>query len=246
MIQKEKLRFYINRTLWCAKRTVQILFLVSLFFALLYRRVHPPITPLMVIRFFDQLVDGRDIVFDRQWVDIQEVSPNVVYAIVAGEDNKFLSHAGFDFDALYKALEYNLKHNTIALWWSTISQQTAKNVFLWPGRDYLRKWLEAYFTLLIESFRDKERILEVYVNVIEFGDGVYGIQAAAQKYFHVDAKKLTSSQASLLAAVLPNPRYYEDHLSSYRLMRRKNSILNTIGSVKRNVDNREFVKEIKN
>ena len=115
MIQKEKLRFYTDRTLWYAKRTVQILFLVSLFFALLYRRVNPPITPLMAIRFVDQLVDGRDIVFDRQWVDIQKVSPNVVYAIVAGEDNNFVSHAGFDFDALYKALEYNLKHNTIVL-----------------------------------------------------------------------------------------------------------------------------------
>lgn len=99
---------------------------------------------------------------------------------------------------------------------------------------------------MIESFRDKERILEVYVNVIEFGDGVYGIQAAAKKYFNTTADRLTSSQAALLAAMLPNPRYYEDHLSSYWLMRRKNSILNTIGSAKSNVDNRTFVKEIKN
>lgn len=200
----------------------------------------------MAIRFVDQLVDERDIVFDRQWVDIQKVSPNVVYAIVAGEDNNFVSHAGFDFEALYKALEYNLKHNTIVLWWSTITQQTAKNVFLRPGRDYLRKWLEAYFTLLIESFRDKERILEVYVNVIEFGDGVYGIQAAAKKYFNTTADRLTTSQAALLSAMLPNPRYYEDHLSSYWLMRRKWSILNTIGSVRNNPENRQFVKDIKN
>jgi monofunctional biosynthetic peptidoglycan transglycosylase len=115
MMNKETFNRSLNETFWYAKRTIQILFLVSLIVTVLYRRINPPITPLMVIRFFDQVVDGRDITFDKHRVDIKKVSPNVIYAIVAGEDNNFVSHAGFDFDALYKALEYNLKHKTITL-----------------------------------------------------------------------------------------------------------------------------------
>ena len=211
----------------------------------LYRWVNPPFTPLMMIRFVDQLVDGREIVLQQQWISIQDISPNVVYAVVAGEDQRFVSHIGFDFQSMYNALEYNLQHKTIGIGGSTISQQTAKNVFLWPGRSFLRKGLEAYCTLFMEIFWSKERILEVYLNVIEFGDGIYGIESASQKYFHISAHKLSVSQAAFLSAMLPNPRYFEDHLRDYWLLRRKSTILRNIGTVKRNSQTRGFVRALK-
>jgi len=169
----------------------------------------------------------------------------MIYAVLAGEDQKFLDHFGFDIDALANAVEENLIEGKKSVGGSTISQQTAKNVFLWPGRSYIRKVFEVYYTLLMETIRGKERILEVYLNVAEFGTNLYGVEAAAQKYFHTSASKLTTYQSSVLVAILPNPRYYEDHLKDWDVLKRKSAITRASSRVQNNRDNRTFVKEIK-
>ncbi|PHY18935.1 monofunctional biosynthetic peptidoglycan transglycosylase [Caulobacter sp. BP25] len=165
---------------------------------ILFRFVPPPVTPLMVIR----AVEGKGL--DHRWRPIDEVAPALPRALIAAEDARFCQHHGFDFDALQKAYENNEAGKKVR-GGSTISQQTAKNVFLWPGRSYVRKGLEAWFTVLIEIGWGKKRIMEVYLNSIEFGPGIYGAEAAAQRYFGVGADRLTQTQASRLAAILPSP-----------------------------------------
>jgi len=147
----------------------------------------------------------KEVRLYKDWVSIDEMSRHAPQAVVAAEDQKFLDHKGFDFEAMEKAWESNKKGNKIR-GASTISQQTAKNVFLWPSRSYLRKGLEAYFTFLIELIWPKERIMEVYLNVIEMGDGVYGIEAASQTFYNKKSGDLSKGQAAMIAAVLPNPR----------------------------------------
>ncbi|GAB3230810.1 monofunctional biosynthetic peptidoglycan transglycosylase [Algoriphagus aestuariicola] len=160
----------------------------------------------MVIRVFEQAFDSeKDVRLTKDWVPISEISKNAPQAVIAAEDQKFLDHKGFDFEAMEKAWENNKKGKRIK-GASTITQQTVKNVFLWPSRSYIRKGLEAYFTVLVELIWSKERIIEVYLNVIEMGDGIYGIEAAAQSYYKKPAAKLNRSQAAMIAAVLPNPR----------------------------------------
>jgi monofunctional biosynthetic peptidoglycan transglycosylase len=172
---------------------------LSVFLVALYAVVPPPITPLMVIR----LVQGEGL--RKDWAPFEEVSPHLVRALIASEDARFCEHPGFDWKAIWDAIERNRDgRRTVGA--STITQQTAKNLFLWPGRDFIRKGLEAYFALLLELFLDKQRIMELYVNVIEFGPGVYGAEAAAQYHFGKPAAKLTRREAALLAVVLPNPR----------------------------------------
>jgi monofunctional biosynthetic peptidoglycan transglycosylase len=141
----------------------------------------------------------------KDWVPISEMSRHAPQAVVGAEDQTFMKHYGFDFKSLKKAWEGNKKNKRVK-GASTITQQTAKNVFLWPSRSYVRKAFEAYFTVLIEIFWSKERILEVYLNVIEMGEGIYGIEAASQTFFDKSSSKLTKGQAALIAAVLPNPR----------------------------------------
>ena len=228
-----------------SKICLLIFFCWSIFFVGLYRFVRPVFTPLQIIRSIQKLAHLESPLWTRTWVSIDDISPYAVYAVIAGEDNKFVNHFGFDVQALQNAIEYNLSHKWSTVGWSTISQQTAKNVFLWPGRDIIRKWFEAYFTLLIESLWSKERIMEVYLNVIEFGDGIYGIEEASHYYFNTSAKKLTSYQASLLAAILPNPRYYQEHLHTYLLQKRKNAISSVISRVMGNKETRVFVKSLK-
>jgi monofunctional biosynthetic peptidoglycan transglycosylase len=160
----------------------------------------------MVIRLFEQTFDPKkDIRLYKDWEPMSNISKNAPQAVVGAEDQKFLEHKGFDFEAMEKAWENNKKGKRIK-GASTITQQTVKNVFLWPSRSYVRKGLEAYFTVLVELLWSKERIMEVYLNVIEMGDGVYGIEAAAQTYYKKPAAKLSRSQAAMIAAVLPNPR----------------------------------------
>jgi monofunctional biosynthetic peptidoglycan transglycosylase len=179
---------------------------LSIGLVILYRFVPVPITPLMVIRLFEQAVDpDKDMRLYKDWEPIENISRHAPQAVVAAEDQKFLDHQGFDLEAMKKAWENNKKGKRIK-GASTITQQTVKNVFLWPSRSYIRKGLEAYFTVLVELIWTKERILEVYLNVIEMGDGIYGIEAAAQTFFKKPAAKLTRGQAALIAAVLPNPR----------------------------------------
>lgn len=181
-------------------------FILSIGFTVLYRFVPVPITPLMVIRLWEQAWDEKkDMRLTKDWVSISEISKHMPQAVVAAEDQKFLDHWGFDREAMEKAWEGNKKGKRIK-GASTITQQTAKNVFLWPDRNLVRKGLEAYFTLLVELIWSKERIIEVYLNVIEMGEGIYGIEAASQAYFKKPAAKLSRSEAALIAATLPNPR----------------------------------------
>lgn len=175
---------------------------------LLYSFLPVPLTPLMVIRTAQQAGDaGRDVRLYKDWTALQNISPQLQLAVVCAEDQLFLEHQGFDLEAIEKAYKHNQKSKR-KRGASTISQQTAKNVFLWPGRSWVRKGLEVYFTFLIELAWSKKRIMTNYLNVIEFGDGIYGAEAAAHYYFHKPAKNLNREEAALLAAVLPNPLRY--------------------------------------
>ncbi len=170
----------------------------------IYKYVPVPYTPLMAI----QSVQNEFKVETRHdWVPIQEISPHLQLAVIASEDQNFLKHSGFDRGAIEKAMQSNVKGKKLR-GGSTISQQTAKNVFLWPARSWFRKGMEAYFTLLIETLWSKERILEVYLNSIEMGNGVYGAEAAAKHWFKKSAKNLSRENAAAIAAILPRPRKY--------------------------------------
>jgi len=179
---------------------------LSVVLVLCLRWVAPPTSAFMVGSHLAQLLssDSRSRV-RYQWVDWEAISPQLPLAVVAAEDQKFSRHAGFDFDSIGKALERNRQGGRLR-GASTISQQVAKNLFLWPGRSYVRKGLEAYFTVLLECLWPKKRILEVYVNIAEFGDGIYGVHAAAESVFGKKPAELTNWDAALLAAVLPNPK----------------------------------------
>ena len=216
------------------KRVLFIFFASSIFMTILYRFVPVPVTPLMLIRNMEQLSDGKELRLKKQWVPIEKISPEMVNAVVASEDNLFMSHWGFDFDAISKAKKMNEKGKKV-YGASTISQQTAKNVFLWPSRTWVRKGLECYFTVLIEIFWPKKRIMEVYLNVAETGDGIYGVEAASRHYYKKSADKLTQEQAALIAASLPAPRRYNPaNPTSYIRSRQKRIIrlMKQIGPVK--------------
>ena len=178
-------------------------------------------TPLMFIRLF-QLDEMK---LSHSWVSIDQMSPSMPLAVMASEDAKFPDHWGFDFEAIQYAAKRNKEHpEKNRLGASTISQQTAKNVFLWPGRSWIRKGLEAYFTVLIEVFWSKERIMEVYLNSIEMGPGIYGVQAVAQEHFGCDAKDLTADQCALIAATLTNPRRFSSKDPSRYMKKRQRQI----------------------
>jgi monofunctional biosynthetic peptidoglycan transglycosylase len=166
---------------------------------LVYKVVPPPVTILML----ERMAQGQGL--DHRWVPLEEMSPTLPRAAVAAEDGHFCSHHGFDFGAIRKAMKHDEKKPNAIRGGSTISQQTAKNVFLWPDRSWVRKGFEAYFTVLIEAVWGKRRIMEVYLNTVEMGPGLYGVEAASQHYFHVDAKDLTPAQAARLIAILPSP-----------------------------------------
>jgi monofunctional glycosyltransferase len=184
-----------------------ILFLLTIGMTVLYRWVPVPVTPLMIIRCFEQKADGKKMRLKHDWVELEKISPKLQLAVICSEDQNYLKHYGFDFNAIEKAMKLNESGKKLR-GASTISQQTAKNVFLWTSRSYTRKAFEVYFTLLIETFWSKERIMEVYLNSIEMGDGVYGAEAAADYWFHKSAEKLTKDEAAAITAILPNPRKY--------------------------------------
>ena len=184
----------------------------------------------MVIRSAQSALNGKWIGISKHWVPLGEISPSIVRSVLKAEDERFFEHHGFDFTAIQKAYLYNQTHHG-KKGASTISQQTAKNVFLWPHRDWLRKGFEVYFTVLIEAVWSKNRILEVYLNVVELGPGVYGVETASQKYFRRPAKRVNNSQGALLAAVLPNPRKFRlDRPSSY-VIGRQYRILNRVAPI---------------
>ncbi|WP_272022075.1 monofunctional biosynthetic peptidoglycan transglycosylase [Olleya namhaensis] len=186
-----------------------------------YKWVPVPITPLMVIRYFEK--DSPKLL-NHDWEPIENISKNLQLAVICSEDQSFLKHTGFDLNAIEKAYENNKKGKRVK-GGSTISQQTAKNVFLWPQRSWLRKGLEVYFTFLIETIWDKERIMEVYLNSIEMGTGIYGAESAAQYWFKKPASKLSKLEASAIAAILPNPRKYKANPVTNYIASRKSWIM---------------------
>jgi len=200
------------------------LFFVSTILAVVaYRFIPIYITPLMLIRCAEQVKEGKSLQLHHHWIPLNEMSPHMPVAVMASEDGRFLLHHGFDFDAIQKAAAHNRtsqrKHGA-----STISQQTVKNVFLWPGRSWVRKGLEAYFTTLIELMWSKQRIMEVYLNSIEMGEGIYGVSAVAEYHFNKDASELSRADCALIAATLPNPRRFSSKSPSAYMLKRQSRI----------------------
>ena len=201
---------------------IVVAFFASTILAVIVLRFVPVFfTPLMFIRLAQQHQQGRELMLSHTWVPLERMSPSMPVAVIASEDGKFLQHHGFDFEAIEHAAKRNAEQpERQKLGASTITQQTAKNVFLWPGRSWVRKGFEAYFTVLIELFWSKQRIMEVYLNSIEMGDGIYGAEAVAREHFGCTAEKLSRSQCALIAATLPNPRRFSSkHPSNYMLKR---------------------------
>ena len=190
-------RFFLKFVFYC--------FVGSILWVFLYAIIPVPITPLMIFRLVENISEGKELILYKDWISYNNISPNLPIAVVAAEDQKFVDHKGFDFESMKKAFKGNQKGHKIK-GGSTISQQVAKNAFLWPSRTYLRKGLEAYFTVLIEIFWSKKRIMTVYLNIIEMGNGVYGAEAASMYYWKKNAIDLSKEQAAGIAAILPNPR----------------------------------------
>lgn len=190
------------RTVWISLLSLWLFTILQVLLGIFF---NPPLTPLMVQRYFQQLTDGeRKVVFERDYVSLDEISPNLITAVIYAEDGLFLYHHGFDVQQMKQAHREN-KSGRRFRGGSTISQQTAKNAFLPHSRTMLRKAAEAYYTLLIEKLWGKRRIMEVYLNIVEFGDGIYGAEAASQHYFGHSAKTLSRHEAAQLAASLPSP-----------------------------------------
>lgn len=198
--------------------------IITVFWVLFYRWVPVPATPLMVIRSTQQLSEKQDIKWSHQWVPIENISTNLQLAVICSEDQKFISHSGFDIKAIEKVID-NYSENKRLRGASTISQQTAKNVFLWPQRSWVRKGFETYFTFLIELLWSKYRIMEVYLNSIEMGDGIYGAQAASKYWFGKDAGSLSRDEAAAIAAILPNPLKMKANPATPYVQERKKWIL---------------------
>jgi monofunctional biosynthetic peptidoglycan transglycosylase len=198
---------------------------LSLFIALVFRWIPLPCSALMTERRVQSWSDDKPFHLRYSWVPLEKISPSMGAAVMAAEDQKFLDHFGFDWQAIEKAVAHN-ERSKRKRGASTLSQQTAKNVFLWERRSWVRKGLEVYFTLLLETAWSKQRILEVYLNIVEFGDGIYGVEAASKAYFGKPAKNLRPSEAALLAAVLPSPRKYKADAPSDYVRGRQAWILN--------------------
>ena len=209
---------------WCVRVALGFVF-VTVALVTLYAYVHPPITPLMVIRMIGGALDGHPVGIAQRWVPLGDVSPALLRAVIAAEDARFFAHWGVDVKELAHAREYNLQQRGGRMRGaSTITMQCARNVFLWPGRTYVRKAIEVYLALLMEQLWGKRRILEVYVNVVEWGPGIYGAEAAARRYFGVSAAQLDAHRAALLAAALPAPLRFDPARPSAYLQRRAATI----------------------
>jgi monofunctional biosynthetic peptidoglycan transglycosylase len=179
--------------------------LLSVAAVILLRFIRPPVSGVMIERRISSLWNKTSYTPRYAWRPFDRIRPEMGLAVIAAEDQTFLQHHGFDFKAIEKAMVFN-EENDRTRGASTVTQQTAKNLFLWSGRNWVRKGAEAYFTVLLEIFWSKRRILETYLNIVEFGDGIYGVEAASQRYFKKSADRLSASEAALLAAVLPNPQ----------------------------------------
>jgi monofunctional biosynthetic peptidoglycan transglycosylase len=218
-------RSFLTRLVRAIVWLVVICVVASVLAVVMLRWINPPFTAFMAETQAAAWAGGNpNYVFRHSWVDLNQISPNLPLAVVASEDQKFPEHWGFDVEAIEKAYALN-QHTHKVRGASTISQQVAKNLFLWSGRSYFRKGLEAYFTVLIESVWPKRRILEMYLNIAEFGYGTYGAEAAAQRFFHKPATRLTRGDAAVLAAVLPNPERYSAIAPSRYVQQRREWIL---------------------
>ena len=214
-----------QRLKWLLKRLIGVFLVSSVSLVAGFRFLPAPTSAFMLHTHIDDLVAGKAYrAIDQRWVDATRISKYAFIAVVASEDQLFYQHYGFDVDAIYRAYDRYQQGGKLR-GASTISQQVAKNLFLSPARNVGRKVLEVWFTLLIELLWSKQRILEMYLNIAEFGDHIYGIEAASQHYFNLPAKQLTASQAALLAATLPNPRLLKADRPSAYLGRRQQWIL---------------------
>jgi monofunctional biosynthetic peptidoglycan transglycosylase len=213
-----------------SRNIIFFFFLSSVLCVVILKFVPVYYTPLMLIRIYEQMKDGRQVKLEHKWVTLPEIAHPLVQAVVASEDNRFLTHKGFDFEQIEKA-HHEAKAGKRVRGASTLSQQTAKNVFLWPSKTYIRKGIEVYFTLLIEWVWGKERIMEVYLNSIEMGDGIYGAESVALAHFGKHASILTRSEAALIAATLPNPRRFNSAKPSSYILCRQSQILSLMNKI---------------
>lgn len=200
-----ELKGIVPRTWRRLKRILLILFIAQFVYIFILKWINPPITITQIGSWFS--LWGTDKKLQKTWVDYDQISQHAKLAVIASEDQLFTDHNGFDFKSIEKAMKHNQKSKKIK-GASTISQQVAKNVFLWQGRSWFRKGLEVYFTFMIEKIWGKQRILEVYLNVAEMGEGIFGVEAASQNYFHKNAASLNREEAAMIAACLPNPIRY--------------------------------------
>lgn len=200
--------------------------LLSVLWVVVYKYYDPPVTTLMLHKYFN----NEDYKISKNWLDIESVDIGVPMAFIASEDQLFLNHSGFDIDAIKKAIDRN-KTSDNKIGASTISQQVAKNVFLIPTKSFIRKGIEAYFTVLIEVIWGKKRIMEVYINIVELGKGVYGIDAASRLYFDKPGTEINLNEGTLMAVVLPNPIKFDLAYPSPYMYRRKNWILNQVNNL---------------
>jgi monofunctional biosynthetic peptidoglycan transglycosylase len=207
-------------------------FVFSVLLVSLFKFVDPPITPLMVIRVAEGIPEGKLVSVEKNWRSYDQISKNAPRAVISAEDARFMKHEGIDWKAVDAAKRYNaIKKGRKLRGASTITMQTAKNTFLWHDRNYIRKGLEIYFTYLIEAIWGKKRIIEVYLNVIEFGEGIYGVEAASQKFFGKPSSDLSRREAALLAAVLPNPRRWSPAKPTKYIEKRVNFVQGRMNSV---------------
>lgn len=209
-------------------RLLLTLFIITILWVAVYAFVPVPGTPLMLARYF-----GEDVPINHTWTPLEEIAPDMQLAVIAAEDNRFVLHNGFDWEEIEKARKEAEKGKKLR-GASTISQQTAKNVFLWHGRSWVRKGLEAYFTTLIEFMWGKERIMEVYLNSIETGEGLYGIATVAQANFGKKPGELTREECALIAATLPNPRRYSSKKPGKYIQKRKRAIMKNMNYIQHN------------
>ncbi|HEY2382439.1 MAG TPA: monofunctional biosynthetic peptidoglycan transglycosylase [Terriglobia bacterium] len=212
--------------------TIPLGYLVlSVALVVVLRFAAPPASMLMVERRVESWHTGQKYSPQYKWVDFDRMAPAMPLAVIASEDQNFMTHHGFDWGAIQRAMDYDENGKQLR-GGSTLTQQTAKNLFLWPERNWIRKGFEAYFTVLLETCWTKRRILETYLNIVEFGDGIYGVEAAAQHYFHKPAARLTPEEAALLAAVLPNPHRYKPNAPGPYIRSRQQWILQQMGHLR--------------
>lgn len=227
----------LGRRLWTwTKRVFLFLFVAQLLYIIALKWIYPPVT----LTQFSSWITGDGL--KRDYVDGGEISPNMKLAVIASEDQIFPDHSGFDWKNIKKAMEYNKKKPGRIRGASTISQQVAKNVFLWQGRDWLRKGLEIYFTKMIEWIWGKQRILDVYLNVIETGNGIYGVEAAAQAYFGKHASNLSKREAAMIAACLPNPKVFTVKPLHRQVAARSGWVMGQMAFLEKDTDVRAIVQ----